>query len=167
MILVDTSIWVDHLRRGSPPLAARLGAGEVLVHPFVIGEIACGTLRNRALVRLGFATAFAQGGEVPGHAKCLESGRRNYNVIRSLMQAGQAAGELSKEFTDEELAMGYYGVVTTYIMVRMLIPDSPLDRQAGKRIVQLFLEGAHGKVQGSAAAGRHQKKDGKTLESGK
>jgi predicted nucleic acid-binding protein len=48
VILVDTSIWVDHLRNGSPALAAALDREEVLTHPFVIGELACGTLKNRA-----------------------------------------------------------------------------------------------------------------------
>jgi predicted nucleic acid-binding protein len=48
MILVDTSVWVAHLRAGEPDLAARLEAGEVLSHPFVIGELAMGNLRDRA-----------------------------------------------------------------------------------------------------------------------
>ena len=47
MILVDTSVWVDHLRSGLTPLANLLQEGEVLIHPWVIGEIACGNLRNR------------------------------------------------------------------------------------------------------------------------
>ena len=47
MILVDTSVWVDHLRAGNPRLATELDGGRVLAHPFVIGELACGTLRNR------------------------------------------------------------------------------------------------------------------------
>jgi predicted nucleic acid-binding protein len=47
VILVDTSIWVDHLRNGSPALAAALEREEVLTHPLVIGELACGTLKNR------------------------------------------------------------------------------------------------------------------------
>ena len=47
MVLVDTSVWVDHLRRGNASLQARLLAEEVLCHPFVIGELACGSLRNR------------------------------------------------------------------------------------------------------------------------
>lgn len=47
MILVDTSVWVEHLRSGDSILADELGAGHVLAHPFVIGELACGTLRNR------------------------------------------------------------------------------------------------------------------------
>lgn len=47
MILVDTSVWVEHLRSGNATLASELGAGRVLAHPLVIGELACGTLRNR------------------------------------------------------------------------------------------------------------------------
>ena len=47
MILVDTSVWVEHLRRGLPRLATLLQEGKVLIHPWVIGELACGNLRNR------------------------------------------------------------------------------------------------------------------------
>ena len=50
MILVDTSVWVDHLRRGDPELQEMLERGSVLIHPFVIGEIACGHLRSRQTV---------------------------------------------------------------------------------------------------------------------
>lgn len=47
MLLVDTSVWSDHLRRHDPVMAARLEAGEVLAHPFVVGEIACGAFPRR------------------------------------------------------------------------------------------------------------------------
>ncbi len=47
MILVDTSVWVDHLNKGVPELTGALEREEVLIHPFVIGELACGNLRNR------------------------------------------------------------------------------------------------------------------------
>jgi hypothetical protein len=47
MILVDTSVWVSHLRHGDPRLVDLLDEGSVLVHPFVIGELACGNLKNR------------------------------------------------------------------------------------------------------------------------
>ena len=47
MILVDNSVWVEHLRRGLPRLAMLLQEGKVLIHPWVIGELACGNLRNR------------------------------------------------------------------------------------------------------------------------
>ena len=50
MILVDTSVWVDHLRTGDAALAGLLDAGNVLAHPFVIGELACGNLRRRGEV---------------------------------------------------------------------------------------------------------------------
>jgi predicted nucleic acid-binding protein len=47
MVLVDTSVWVSHLRDGNPELGSLLNSGEVLCHPFVIGELACGHLKNR------------------------------------------------------------------------------------------------------------------------
>ena len=47
MILVDTSVWVDHLRRGDPGLVALLERAAVVMHPFVVGEIACGSLKDR------------------------------------------------------------------------------------------------------------------------
>ena len=47
MVLVDTSVWVDHFRRGDEAFAALLRRGQVLVHPMVIGELACGNLKNR------------------------------------------------------------------------------------------------------------------------
>jgi predicted nucleic acid-binding protein len=50
MILVDTSVWIDHLRAGDEQLTQWLGAGQVLAHPFVIGELALGNLRNRDTV---------------------------------------------------------------------------------------------------------------------
>lgn len=47
MVLVDTSVWVDHFRRGLPELAEQLEAQAVVCHPFVLGELACGNLKNR------------------------------------------------------------------------------------------------------------------------
>lgn len=47
MILADTSIWVDHLRRGDETLARLLEAVQITIHPFIIGEIALGHLRQR------------------------------------------------------------------------------------------------------------------------
>lgn len=48
MVLVDTSVWVDHFRRGDEGLVRRLHADEVVMHPAVLGELAGGNLRNRA-----------------------------------------------------------------------------------------------------------------------
>ena len=50
MILVDTSVWIDHLRAADPALLELLNAGRVFAHPFVTGELACGALKNRAAV---------------------------------------------------------------------------------------------------------------------
>ncbi|MGA2274720.1 MAG: PIN domain-containing protein [Bryobacteraceae bacterium] len=48
MVLADTSVWIQHFRRGEPKLASHLADGLVLMHPFVLGELACGNLKNRA-----------------------------------------------------------------------------------------------------------------------
>lgn len=47
MILVDTSVWIQHFRCADPRLVAALDDEDVLAHPYVIGELACGNLRNR------------------------------------------------------------------------------------------------------------------------
>jgi predicted nucleic acid-binding protein len=47
MILVDTSVWIEHLRAGNERLKSLLFDQQVLCHPFVIGELACGTLQKR------------------------------------------------------------------------------------------------------------------------
>jgi predicted nucleic acid-binding protein len=46
MILVDTSVWVDHFRKGEAVLAALLGEGRIMIHPFIVGELALGNLRD-------------------------------------------------------------------------------------------------------------------------
>ena len=50
MILVDSSVWIDHFRHASAELAALLASRVVMVHPFVIGELACGHLSRREAV---------------------------------------------------------------------------------------------------------------------
>jgi predicted nucleic acid-binding protein len=47
MVIVDTSIWITHFREGSRHLEELLLDGEVLCHPFIIGELACGGIKNR------------------------------------------------------------------------------------------------------------------------
>lgn len=70
MILVDTSVWVDHLRRGDQRLAELLERSFVATHPFVIGELACGTLSDRfailGLLRALPAVAVADNEEALG-----------------------------------------------------------------------------------------------------
>lgn len=50
MLLVDTSIWIDHFRQGDADLQHALADGAVISHPFVIGELALGNLRQRNLI---------------------------------------------------------------------------------------------------------------------
>lgn len=70
MILVDTSVWVDHLRRGDARLVDLLERANVIMHPFVVGEIACGSLHDRVsileLLQDLPAVAVAEGDEVLG-----------------------------------------------------------------------------------------------------
>ena len=68
MVLVDTSVWVSHLRQGDARLKALLIDGQVVCHPFIIGELACGNLMNRheilSLLRSLPAAILAQHNEV-------------------------------------------------------------------------------------------------------
>ena len=50
MWLVDNSVWINHFRHQKADLVARLSEGLVLMHPFVIGELACGNLKDRTTV---------------------------------------------------------------------------------------------------------------------
>lgn len=50
MVLVDTSVWVEHFRNGNIGLEALLNDGRVICHVFIIGELACGNLKNRSQI---------------------------------------------------------------------------------------------------------------------
>lgn len=50
MVLVDTSVWVSHLRDGNIELEYLLNNGNVLCHPLIVGELACGNLKDRAVI---------------------------------------------------------------------------------------------------------------------
>jgi predicted nucleic acid-binding protein len=50
MVLVDTSVWVSHLRDGNIELANLLNDGSVLCHPLIVGELACGNLKDRTVI---------------------------------------------------------------------------------------------------------------------
>lgn len=47
MILADSSVWIDHFRRGNASLAASLDDDQALCHPFIVGELVCGYLPSR------------------------------------------------------------------------------------------------------------------------
>jgi len=50
VILADTSVWIAHFRQGSPGLSELLNRGLALTHPLIVGELACGNLRNRSRI---------------------------------------------------------------------------------------------------------------------
>jgi predicted nucleic acid-binding protein len=79
VILVDTSVWVDHLRAGDEVLAGLLDAGRVLAHPFVVGELALGNLRQRDLI---------------------------LSALKDLPQAGVATDREVLHFVDQHLLFG-------------------------------------------------------------
>ena len=81
MILADTSVWVDHLRKGAPALAVALERAGVLMHPFVRGELACGNLKNRGeVLRLL--------GELPAAPLATDAEVLNFTERRALMGRG-------------------------------------------------------------------------------
>jgi hypothetical protein len=63
MILVDTSVWIEHLRAGNDRLKHLLSDEEVFCHPFIVGELACGTLKNRKEI-LGMLKTLPQARQV-------------------------------------------------------------------------------------------------------
>ncbi len=70
MILVDTSVWIDHLSKGNNTLSLLLEQDLVLTHPFVIGELACGSLVNRHEI-LGLLETLPAA-TTAGHAEVLQ-----------------------------------------------------------------------------------------------
>ncbi|HLI30017.1 MAG TPA: PIN domain-containing protein [Terriglobia bacterium] len=115
MILVDSSVWVAHFRKGSPALSELLDDGLALAHPFIVGELACGNLRNRSrilgdLEALPSATSATNGevmrliearklwglgiGWIDGHllASALLSACRLWTLDRRLLRAAATAG---------------------------------------------------------------------------
>ncbi|RPJ14646.1 MAG: type II toxin-antitoxin system VapC family toxin [Deltaproteobacteria bacterium] len=82
MVLVDTSVWIEHLRFGHAGLEPLLNAGEVICHPFVIGELACGTLKNRKTI-LSLLKALPSAVEAD-HAEVMDFLEKNLLMGRGL-----------------------------------------------------------------------------------
>ena len=68
-LLVDTNIWIDHFQKKSDALTRHLQEGEVLLHPLIVGELALGQFKNRALV-MGFLHEMPVADELT-HEECL------------------------------------------------------------------------------------------------
>jgi predicted nucleic acid-binding protein len=97
-MLVDTTVWVDHLRRGDSILVGLLQHLQVTMHPFIVGELACGHLKNRPAVLAALCRLPAV--PVMEHADVLEflenkelMGRGLGWVDVHLLVSAEAAGE--------------------------------------------------------------------------
>ena len=109
MILVDTSVWLDHLRKGDAELVRALEAGDVLAHPFIVGEMACGDLANRssilALLRTLPAAQVATDEEVLGFIELRKLRGRGIGYIDVHLLASIALTRGSRLWTrDQRLA---------------------------------------------------------------
>ena len=99
MILADTSIWVDHLRSGDKELRKQLNDGNIVAHPYVIAELALGSLKERdktlALLDLLPQVRVAQLGEV----RLTVEARGLYNQGIGLIDASLIASVFLNPFT--------------------------------------------------------------------
>jgi len=100
MILLDTSVWVDHLRRGDARVVSVLESGAAICHAFVIGELACGNLRSRARV---------------------------IDLLRALPQAALATDDEVLHFIERHRLMGRgIGYVDAHLLASVAIGGSRL-----------------------------------------
>jgi predicted nucleic acid-binding protein len=120
MILIDTSVWVDHLRASDATLSGLLEGGQVLGHPFVTGELSLGNLRQRDLILTG---------------------------LRELPQATVASDEEVLQFIDRQTLFGLgIGYIDAHLLAAVrLTPDAQLwtrDRRLQAVATQLGLAAA-------------------------
>jgi predicted nucleic acid-binding protein len=100
VILVDTSIWVSHLNAGDSHLKALLEQGEVVCHPFIVGELACGRIKNRTEV---------------------------LSLLRALPTARMAVHDEVLGFIDRHGLMGIgLGFVDVHLLASALLSNAPL-----------------------------------------
>lgn len=118
MILVDTSVWIDHLREGSPQLEAALDKGSVLMHSLVLGELACGNLKARA---------------------------STLRLLANLPLASRASDEEALRFMEAHRLMGKgIGIIDVHLLASTALEaDTRLwthDKSLRKQAVRLHLE---------------------------
>ena len=100
MVLVDTSVWVAHFREGNDRLVTALDKGEVVSHPFIIGELACGNLKNR---------------------------REILGLLQSLPRAASVSDEELMRFIELRRLMGVgLGYIDVHLLASALISGVPL-----------------------------------------
>ena len=114
MILVDTSVWVSHLRNGEIGLTTLLNEGRVVCHSFIIGELACGNLKNRSEI---------------------------LSLLQALPMAVQAGHEEVMEFIESHGLMGKgLGYIDLHLLASAVLTDISLwtfDRRLVEAAVKL------------------------------
>lgn len=98
--------------------------------------------KNRDLMRVAYATAFAAEEELPPEVKRIEKAVRNFDFLHDVIVEAQKRGELALSYDTRELAFAIHGLMNIYIMNDLLHPECKLNRSMAERIVDLFLNGA-------------------------
>ena len=100
MVLVDTSVWVVHLRNGNSGLKTLLHEGHVVCHPFTVGELACGNLKNRAEI---------------------------LSLLEALPMATHVEHEEVMKFIEDHTLIGKgLGYIDIHLIASAVLPDIPL-----------------------------------------
>lgn len=117
MVLVDTSVWVSHLRDGNAELANLLNDGRVLCHPLIVGELACGNFKDRAVI---------------------------LSFLQLLPMSIEAEHEEVLSFIENNLLMGKgMGYVDVHLITSAVLTDVPfwtLDKQLAKAANSLHIK---------------------------
>ena len=119
--------------RGKTPEEKLIGVAEGL---FQFAE------NHEDLMRLVLSTVFAANTELPPRSVDMAKRRRNFELVRQIVEDAQKAGEFKTTYAAEELAQGIFGVLSYQVRAHLLDPSQALDRKRAERIVALFLEGA-------------------------
>jgi len=108
VILVDTSVWIDHFQKTIPPLALALEREGVMTHPFVVGELACGELRRR---------------------------REVLDLLAALPSAAVATDVEALQFIDEHRLMGKgIGYIDVHLLASVVLTDAAQLWTSDKRL---------------------------------
>jgi len=100
MVLVDTSVWVFHLREGSIDVEKLLNDGDVICHPLILGELACGNLNNRSEI---------------------------LSLLRSLPSAIEAEHEEVMKFIERHRLMGIgLGYIDVHLLASAVLTMTPI-----------------------------------------
>ena len=117
MVLVDTSVWVSHLRDGNAELSNLLNDGGVLSHSFIAGELACGNLKNRAAI---------------------------LSLLQLLPMCIEAEHKEALSFIENRRLMGKgIGYVDVHLLLSALLTDAPLwtlDKKLAQVAASLHIE---------------------------